>query len=198
MPSPRGWPLALAILASPAVMAGGDYVGVLRPTARPPAIAIPEPGFYWPMAGPFGGGLAVPSATDGFKFKLGYKYSRYFSVETGYAGVDPDARRIPFAGERARSRGFSMDTIGTVPLWSHVALYGRIGAWRSGGGASLLAGAEGSHRPGAGIRYGLGLKYDLTRRIGLQAEMERFSPLDRWGSRDPDTDQVTLGVTWRF
>ncbi len=187
----------LALAASTVAVAGGDYVGLLRPVSKPAAIAIPEPGFYWPLVGPFGGGLGV-SAPESFKMKLGYRYSRYFSVETGFADVGPLAFRAPIAGSQAQGRGFSLETVGTLPLWGHAALYGRVGAWRSVGGASLVSAGEGIPRPGAGIRYGLGLKYDLTRRIGLQAEMERFSALDRWGPRDSDTDQVTLGLTWRF
>ncbi len=190
--------LVLAFAFSPVAVAAGDYVGVLRPTAKPSAIAIPEPGFYWPIVGPFGGGLAFETPNDGVALKLGYRYSKYFSVETGFAGPASVALRTPFAGAAARGTGFSMETVGTLPLWSHVALYGKFGAWRSTGGISLLAGNDTIQRSGAGLRYGLGLKYDLTRRVGLQAEMERFSALDRWGPRESDTDQVTLGVTWRF
>jgi len=40
--------------------------------------------------------------------------------------------------------------------------------------------------------------YDVTRRVGVQAEMEHFSPLNRWGPREADTDQFSLGVSWRF
>ena len=185
----RRWLPAFALLVAPFAATAGDYVGVLRPTAWSPAIAIPEPGFYWPLADPFQGRYGV-MATQGFRLKLGYNYSRFLSVETGFADSG-SARGM-------RGRGFTMDTIGTVPLWTHAALYGRLGAWRAGGGTTLLAGAEVGHRQGAGLRYGLGLKYDVTRSLGLQAEMERFSPLDRWGSRDSDTDQVTVGVTWRF
>lgn len=188
----RLWLPACALVASPAALASGDYVGVLRPAAS--AIAIPEPGFYWmperaPASG-FGAGMAA----ERFKLRLGYRYSRYFSVETGYADSGWTGVEMPLA----RATGFSMDTVGTLPLWTHAALYGRFGAWRSGGSTSLLAGADLGRRPSAGLRYGLGVKYDVTRRIGLQAEMERFSPLDRWGTREPDSDQVTLGVTWRF
>jgi len=192
---------AIAFALSPVLVAAGDYVGLLRPTSKPAAIAIPETGFYWPQAGPFGSGLGAAPAPEpeSFRMKLGFRYSRYFAVETGYADFGPVALRAPFALARAPGRGFSLDTVGTLPLWSHVALYGRIGAWRTVGGASLLAaGTETLPRPGAGLRYGLGLKVDLTRRFGLMAEMERFSPLDRWGPREPDSDQVTLGVTWRF
>lgn len=192
------WLSALALIASPAIFAAGDYVGVLRPTATPAAIAIPEPGFYLPMAGAFGGWLGADAAQDGFKLKLGYRYSRYFAVETGYADFGSVSVRAPFGAMPARGRGFSMETVGTIPLWTRVALYGRFGAWRSESGTTLLSAGEGSYRPGAGLRYGLGVKYDLTRRVGVQAEMERLSPLDRWGAHDSDTDQVTLGVTWRF
>lgn len=189
----RSTVLALALATAPVAVAAGNYVGVLRPTAKPSAIAIPEPGFYWPSFGPFDSGFSLDAPADGFKLKLGYRYSRYFAVETGFA-----APAAPFAGASARGSGFSMQTVGTLPLWSHASLYGKFGAWRSTGSASLLAGGDGMQRPGAGLRYGLGFKYDLTRRVGLQAEMERFSALDRWGPRESDTDQVTLGVTWRF
>lgn len=190
--------LALALSLAPVAGAAENYVGVLRPTATPSAIAIPEPGFYWPLAAPFGAGFAFETPSDGVKLKLGYRYSKYFAVETGYAAPAPLTLQAPFAGAGSRGTGFSMETVGTLPLWKHAALYGKFGAWRSTGGASLLGVADGIQRPGAGLRYGLGLKYDLTRRVGVQAEMERFSALDRWGPRESDTDQVTLGLTLRF
>lgn len=191
----------LAAAAAP-LAAAGDYVGVLKLPSSPPAIAIPEPGFYWRSAEPSVGLLGAPALADGFQLKLGYRYSRYFSFETGYADALSASPFPAFGGQTARARGFSMDTVGTLPLWGHstwghATLYGRLGAWRSEAGVSLLSG-EPASRPGAGVRYGLGLKYDVTRSVGLQAELERYSPIDRWGPRESDTDQFTLGVRWRF
>lgn len=178
--------------------AAGDYVGVLRPPAGLSALAIPEPGFYWPSAAGFlDSSLASPLVAEGFKLKLGYRYSRYLSVESGYADVGSAPLAMGIAGAGERSRQFRMDTVGTLPLWTNAELYGRFGAWRSTGGASLVV-MDGTGRPGAGVRYGLGFKYDVTRRVGLHAEMERYSTIDRWGPREADSDQVTLGVTWRF
>lgn len=188
----------LAVALWPAwAHAGGDYVGVLRPSAKVAAIAIPEPGFYWLAASFSAIRPGLDLASDGPRLKLGYRYSRFLAVETGFADPGEATRTVPFPPASSRGRGFSMDTVGTWPLWAHGSLYGRFGAWRAAAGPSLLMG-EVAQRPGAGLRYGLGLKYDLTPRVGLQAEMERFSPLDRWGPRDADTDQVTFGVTWRF
>lgn len=193
--------LVLAATAAP-LAAAGDYVGVLKLPAAPAAIAIPEPGFYWRSAEPSGSPLGVPALAEGFQLKLGYRYSRYFSFETGYSDAVSASPFQGFGGHPARGRGYSMDTVGTLPLWGHstwghATLYGRLGAWRSDADISLLPG-EAATRSGAGVRYGLGLKYDVTRSVGLQAEMERFSPIDRWGPRDSDTDQFTLGVRWRF
>jgi hypothetical protein len=191
------WIAAVALALAPVAQAAGDYVGVLRPPAGPAALAIPEPGFYWPSSGPLDTRLASPVASEGFKLKLGYRYSRYLSVESGYADVGPSPLGAAYAGAGARSREFRMDTVGSVPLWTHAELYGRFGAWRATGGASLIA-MDGVGRPGAGLRYGLGLKYDVTRRLGIRAEMERVAPVDRWGPREAESDQVSFGVTWRF
>ena len=193
--------LVLAAAAAP-VAAAADYVGVLKLPSAPSAIAIPEPGFYWRSAEPSLGTMGMPSLAEGFQLKLGYRYSRYFSFETGYAGTLSASPFSAFGDLPARARGYSMDTVGTLPLWGHstwghATLYGRLGAWRSDAGVSLLPG-EAASRAGAGVRYGLGLKYDVTRSVGLQAEMERFSPIDRWGPRESDTDQFKLGVRWRF
>ena len=198
MPMSRHWLAVLAFALVPAQGVAGDYVGVLRPSAGTGPLAIPEPGFYWPMESSFATRLGAEMGPDGHKLKLGYRYSKYFAVETGYADVGISPLGSPFSATSARGRGFTMDTVGTLPLWTRVALYGRLGAWRSDGTASLVTGPEAGARAGAGVRYGLGLKYNLTERIGLQAEMERFSPLERWGPRESDTDQVTFGITWRY
>ncbi|MBL0142698.1 MAG: outer membrane beta-barrel protein [Betaproteobacteria bacterium] len=198
MSASRFWPLALALVVFPAVSAAGDYVGVLRLPGAPAALAIPEPGFYWSQVELLGGGLAPAPGAEGLKLKLGYRYSPYLSVETGYADSGLEAAQWPFSAASSRSRGYTMETIGSVPFGTRAAFYGRVGAWRSGGGPFLLSEGDAPSRPGAGLHYGLGFKVDLTRQIGLQAEMERISPLDRWGTREPDADHVSVGVTWRF
>ncbi|HEX4944336.1 MAG TPA: hypothetical protein VFV55_08280 [Usitatibacteraceae bacterium] len=197
MPSLKCLLPMLALAIPPGVLAAGDYVGVLRPVANPGAIAIPVPGFYGSPASTFGGVPGPDWTTQGSKLKLGYKYSKFFSVEAGYVDFGPRAPAL-FSGTAARGRGFTVETVGAIPLWARTSFYGRFGAWRSDGGMALLGGGDANPRPGAGLRYGLGLKYDLTRRVGFQAGMDHFSPLDQWGSREPDTDQVTLGVTVRF
>jgi hypothetical protein len=185
---------AFLLAAASSAGAAGDYVGILKPTST--AIAIPDPGFYWPLAGPLGAGLAP--RTEAVKLKLGYRYSPYLSVETGYVDSGSVWAGSSLSATTPRARGFSMDTVGTLPLWKYGSLYGRLGAYSSGGAMPSLSASDWNNRTGAGLRYGLGLKYDFSGSFGVQAEMERFAPLDRWGTRESETDQVSVGVTWRF
>ncbi|MND00468.1 hypothetical protein D3C83_190980 [compost metagenome] len=52
---------------------------------------------------------------------------------------------------------------------------------------------------GTRLRYGLGLRYDLTRSLGVRAELERNASLrDPLVSEIESGDQVSVGLSWRF
>ena len=101
-----------------------------------------------------------------------------------------------------RSTGFGVDTIAMLPLW-RFSLYGRMGAYRGdsrlGYGWHPMPLADGPATRGTRLRYGLGLRYDFTRSLGVRAELERNASL-----RDPLVneieagDQVSVGLSWRF
>jgi hypothetical protein len=51
---------------------------------------------------------------------------------------------------------------------------------------------------GTRLRYGLGMTYDIGKAFGIRAELERFSPLSHPLPTDSDSDQISVGVLWRF
>ena len=140
--------VAGSLFFAPAAFASGDYVGVLKPTSR--LIAIPDSAMRWPLLPSFGNEVVPGTGAEAVQMRLGYRYSRNWSVEAGYSDSGWGGTRSPFAGPRM------------------------------------------------GQSYGLGLKYDLTRSFGLKADMEHYSPFNRWGPREADSDEVTFGVFWRF
>lgn len=129
-------------------MAAGNYIGVLKPSAT--VLAIPDSALRLPFGGAFGVGAGAGNGIDSFQLRLGYRYSRNWSVEAGYSDSSWGGARSPFVGA------------------------------------------------GSGQRYGLGLKYDFTRSFGLKADMAHYSPFNRSGLREPDSDQLSLGIYWRF
>jgi hypothetical protein len=191
--------IALAASILPAVAVASDYVGTLRA----PQSTLTPPGLYSFASPPQPPALTTVDAEH--RLKLGYKPSRYFAVEGEV--VDFPRLEDPFRGpadlaSQFRSTGFGVDTIAMLPLW-RFSLYGRMGAYR--GDARLgyhfhpTPLADGPATRGTRLRYGLGLRYDFTRSLGVRAELERNT-----GLRDPlmseieAGDQVSVGVSWRF
>jgi OOP family OmpA-OmpF porin len=199
------FPLRLAALALASLSTaawGDDYLGILKP----PKSSLGEPAGFFSVATVSPIGFAPSRGIDnGYRLKLGYKYSRYFSVE----GELVDFGRSPsdvFAnpGNLAsafRSTGFGVDTVATLPVWRSFSFYGKLGAYRgdtrnafSAYSTSLLGDNAGRTR----WRYGLGMRYDFTKAFGIHAELERYSPLGTPLASDAEADLVTVGVMWRF
>jgi hypothetical protein len=190
--------IALAC-ALPAVASAEDYVGTLKA----PQSSLTPAGLYALSAAPTFNAKAP--LDNGYRFKLGYKPSRFFAVE----GEVVDFGRIdnPFASpadlaSAFRSTGFGVDTIAMLPLW-RFSFYGRMGAYRGdargGFGWHPLPLAGEQFTRGTRLRYGLGLRYDFTRSLGVRAELERHSPLGAPLLTETDAgDQVSVGVSWRF
>ncbi len=193
----------LACAALPAAAMAEDYLGGLKlpkpgVSAREGTLSLESEPF-----GPFGSPRSVDT---GYRFKLGYQYSRYLSVESEFI----DFGRTPadvFASPGNLSSafhgtGFGVDTVATLPVWRSVSLYGRLGAYHGETrnafamySTSLLG--DGAAR-GTRWRYGLGVRYDFTKAFGIHAELERYSPLGSPLAGEPDSDQVSVGFAWRF
>ena len=193
----------LALATFPLAAAGENYAGGLKP----PRSGLPAPsGFFSFSDTPVTSFAPQRAADSGFRLKLGYKYSRYFSVEgefVDFARAPSDMFSSPGNLASAfRSTGFGVDTVATLPVWRSFSFYGRLGAYRGEPGnafstysTSLL---NGGGVRGTRWRYGLGMRYDFTQTLGVRAEVERFSPLGSAFAPDLETDQVSVGVHWRF
>ena len=196
---------ALAFAMIPAVAAAEDYLGGLKL----PRSGATDPGGTFsfvsePVSSFASSGTRV--GDSGMRLKLGYKYSRFFSVESEFV----DFGRAPadiFTGpgnlaSAFRSTGFGVDTVATLPVWLSFSFYGRLGAYRGEArnpfaaySTSLLG--ESAAR-GTRLRYGLGMRYDFTKALGIHAEMERYSPVGTIQSDGPDSELFSVGVNWRF
>ena len=192
---------ALAIL--PGATLAEDYLGTLKP----PQSSLSRPGPYTFATGTSIEAPASFAGDNGYRLKLGYKYSRYFAVEGEYVDFGRSAAEL-FAspGNLApsfHSTGFGVDTIAMLPLW-RFSFYGRLGAYRGdarggfGQASTALLPADNFTR-GTRWRYGMGMRYDFTKAFGIRAELERHSPLGSPLATEVDAaDQISVGVSWRF
>jgi OOP family OmpA-OmpF porin len=193
------WSIGFVLAALPLAALAEDYLGTLK---LPRSVAQAPHLYSFASAPPSG---VSPAAADPYRLKLGYRYSRYFAVEGEY--VDFGRAQDPFAspGNLAsafRSTGFGVNTVATLPVW-RFSFYGRLGAYRGdlhnglGFYSTSLLGDNGNHA--TRLRYGLGMRYDITRALGIRAEVERYSPLGAPFAGESETDNLfSVGVMWRF
>jgi OOP family OmpA-OmpF porin len=195
-----------AFMASMSLAAtADDYVGGLK---LPKSAEPQAPSSFFSVASEPVASFAparINSATDGFRLKLGYHYSRFFAVEGQFVDFGRSSSEI-FANPATltsafRTTGYGVDTVAMLP-WRSFSFYGRMGAYR---GESRNAFAQystsllGDATPrGTRWRYGLGMRYDFTKSLGVRAEVERYSPLGTPLDTQVETDLISVGVSWRF
>ena len=118
----------------------------------------------------------------------GVQLNRNVSVELGAMTLGHlDARD---GAADIKAHGGYLDLVGTVPLAPQLSAIGRIGYTR----ANFVSSAGSDN--GDGLKLGAGLQYDLSSRVALRGEWNRYR-LDAYGSGN-QTDQYSLGVKVGF
>jgi hypothetical protein len=145
----------------------------------------------------------------------GFRWSNDLAVEASVSSLDQYTLR-PFEGPNARrgvgikfapgtgdvaSRSVNYDVFTSWTVYKSVALYGRLGYAQTESPA--IAGSPTSvvmnRSPLTGMNYGVGVRYDMNSALGLRLEYSRFGRFaGEIGTSLPETDQVTLGVQFRF
>ena len=194
---------ALAFGALPLVCGAADYLGMLK---APQSGFVPSGLYSFANIPVQTAASSAPLADQALHLKLGYKYSRYLAVESEFVdGARANGDLFSSPGNLTSAfrspATYGVDTIATLPLW-RFSFYGRMGAYRgdprSAFGSystSLLADTSNRSR----WRYGLGMRYDFTKSLGVRAEMERYSLMGGSSfNNEPESEQISLGVSWRF
>ena len=197
--------LGMATVAAAQAPAAGFYGGLsLRENGAEQGLAIgavgnpdrftfaldPSPG---PRALVFGGyrwrnDLALEAA-------LGSADSYRLSGRGGVGLMLPDATD-------PTARAWNVDVYGSWAFWRRFSLYGRLGYSQSETvplySTSVAASAD--RRVRDGLHYGVGLRYDVNRSLGLRLEYARIGTLaqDVGTTVLPEGDQVQFGLQFRF
>lgn len=164
--------LAAAGLATTAARAEGLYVGG----------ALGAPDYHGTINSISGSGNGL-----GAKGFIGWQFSPYFGLEGGLY----DLGRIDNASGELRTRGLYVDAVGTLPLAPNWSLLGSAGLTQ----ARLKSSFGSDSSPG--LKLGVGVQYDLTPRVALRAQYERY----RFSSAFDDKANVgetTVGVRVGF
>ncbi len=155
--------------------------------------------------------LAPPTKDEGALLYGGYRWRQLLAVEaavtnTGNLGLRLQPISLGSLPTEPTSRSLNVDVFTNLNVRPSLSLYGRLGYGYSAadnrGSLSLLG--ENTHRKNNdGLNLGVGVRYDMTQLIGLRLEWTRFARLGRFSSETfssglPETDQVSIGVQYKF
>jgi len=189
----------LGVALAPAA-ACADYLGMIKVPRS--LVHEPDLGLYSFASSARSPFLSANAADTSHELKLGYRYSKFFSVEGQFNDFnrpqDPFATRATIAPSFHGS-GFGVDTVATLPVW-RFSFYGKMGAYHGEAAMpfSAYAPSLGAGSRDTRLRYGLGMRFNFTRTLGLEAQMERYAPLGAPLAGEPESDLFSLGVKWRF
>jgi len=144
----------------------------------------------------------------------GYRWKNDVAVEAAFNTADKYALRSGGTGLTVgpglglnlgdfATRTWNADVFTSWEVINRLSLYGRLGYAQSDlrpylTGASLVQ--TDPRRQRDGVNYGVGLRYDVTHSLGLRVEYARFGRFagEMIGNGLPDSDQVSIGVQYRF
>ena len=199
----------VAVAGTAAAAKDGFYGGVAVRDSGADAIGLTlgKTPFAWSR-------YTAPVAEDATQRALvfgGYRWSNDLSIEAAFNASDKYALHPGTIGVSSvglglfdPTRTWNADLYTSWEFVHSLSLYGRLGYAQTDNRALLapvgLSSAD-ARRLRDGVNYGVGLRYDLTRLLGLRVEYARFN---RFGGENlstgvlPETDQVTFGVQFKF
>jgi opacity protein-like surface antigen len=143
----------------------------------------------------------------------GYRWANDLALEAAFATVDryalaPSGRggvglALGSSAEGAGVRSWNADVYTSWAFRKSFALYGRLGYVQSDAQLAYAPAtflAADPRRPRDGMNYGVGLRYDVTRTLGLRLEYARFGRFagESVNGLLPESDQVQFGMQFRF
>jgi OOP family OmpA-OmpF porin len=143
----------------------------------------------------------------GWKIFGGYQFNPNGAVEFGYvdlgkfvaSGTDSFLGDVSFD---AKPSGFTAALVGSLPIGQNFGLMGKVGMffWDVDVNASSsVLGSGSDSSSGTDLTFGLGLKYDFSKIVGVRAEWERFMDVgDDNTTGQSDIDLLSVGVVFKF
>ncbi|MDH5285000.1 MAG: porin family protein [Betaproteobacteria bacterium] len=145
---------------------------------------------------------ARTSAFGGYRFRRDFALEASVASSTAYRLTGRGGVGLVRPGDtQDGARQWNVDVVGAWSFWRSLSLYGRLGYAQSELAPAMrtsLAGPE--RRTDDGLQYGVGLRYDFTRALGLKLEYARVGHQTGDYERGlfPDADRVQFGVQFRF
>lgn len=143
----------------------------------------------------------------GYKVFGGYKLLPWFAIEGGYFDLgefDFSATTVS-AGTLSgslKTRGLNIDPVFILPITQRFSAFGRAGLTYAQTRSTYASSGAVTTPPSSderemGYKFGAGVQYDITERLGLRLEAERYQ-VDEGAAKRGGLDLFSAGLIYRF
>ena len=147
-------------------------------------------------------GAATPQAVlfGGYRWRNDLALEASLGSLTSYRLGGRGGVGLVLPQEGDESRAWNVDVYGSWAFWRRFSLYGRLGYAQTDALPSYVPSVViADRRTRDGLSYGVGLRYDINRSLGLKLEYARVGAHPEASSfAMPDADQVQFGLQFRF
>ncbi len=184
-------------------------------TAAPAVVSAQDAGFY--AGGAVGKSELKDACVDtaplsckdndtAYKIFGGYQFNKNFGAELGYVNLGKATASgtilgVPVSAD-IKAKGFELLGVGTLPLADKFSAYGKLGFFRWDVDASARVGAvtiDSASENGTDLTYGIGVKYDFAKNMGVRLEWQRYKDLGNEATTGKsDVDLLSIGIVFKF
>ena len=118
----------------------------------------------------------------------GYQFNKFFAAELGYY----DFGETSSGTTKLEAEAFELVAVGSFHLTDRFSIYGKLGAYQG-----TLEGA-GSDEDSTDLTYGIGARWDFTKRFGVRGEWQRYESLGGGALVETDVDVLSIGLIFSF
>ena len=150
----------------------------------------------------------VDKSSSGYKLFVGYEFNQYFGLEGAYVDLGKATYSgsyygVPVTGGKVEVWGLNLSAVGTYPLNSTFAVFGKVGlfAWEAKSKDTTGGIGFSDNLNGADFSLGAGLGVRFTKNLSARIEWERFGlgGSNYYYSYDlGNVDMLSVGIVYKF
>ena len=153
---------------------------------------------------------SVDKSSSGYKLYVGYEFNQYFGLEVAYvdlgkAGYSGSYFGAPVTGGTVEVWGLNLSAVGTLPLNSTFAVFGKVGlfGWEAKSKDTTGGVPFSDVVSGADFSFGAGLRVRVYKNLSAHVEWERFGLTGYDYGYDHgydlgNADLLSVGLAYRF
>jgi len=143
------------------------------------------------------GGTSCDDEDTAWRILGGYQFNKNLAAELGYSNGGEVSLSGAGVSATIETTLWELVAVGSWPFTPNFSAYGKLGMYL---GDTELSGTGVSNESesNTGLTYGLGVRWDFTKNLGVRAEYQIYSDVGGGNIGESDIDIISVGVIWKF